>query len=87
MSQVKLFSSSGGARVAKRSGRQKKQKVKKPLKTLAIWLLVILCLEGLYFFCIYTNNSFVKKWRTIYITPPWIPCGTSGWRRISSPRT
>jgi len=67
MSQVKLFSSSGGARVAKRSGRQKKQKVKKPLKTLAIWLLVILCLEGLYFFCIYTNNSFVKKWRTIYI--------------------
>ena len=56
MSQVKLFSSSGGARVAKRSGRQKKQKVKKPLKTLAIWLLVILCLEGLYFFCIYTNN-------------------------------
>ena len=67
MSQVKLFSSSGGARVAKRSGRQKKQKVNKPLKTLAIWLTVILCLEGLYFFCVYTNNAFVKKWRTIYI--------------------
>ena len=67
MSQVKLFSSSGGARVAKRSGRQKKQKVKKPLKTLAIWLLVILCLEGLYFFCVYTKNEFVAKWRTIYI--------------------
>ena len=67
MSQVKLFSSSGGARVARRSGRQKKQKVRKPLKTLAIWLLVILCLEGLYFFCVYTNNAFVKKWRTIYI--------------------
>ena len=67
MSQVKLFSSSGGARVAKRPGRQKKQKVKKPLKTLAIWLTVILCLEGLYFFCVYTNNAFVKKWRTIYI--------------------
>ena len=67
MSQVKLFSSSGGARVAKRSGGRKKQKVKKPLKTLAIWLTVILCLEGLYFFCVYTNNTFVKKWRTIYI--------------------
>ena len=67
MSQVKLFSSSGGARVAKRSGRKKKQKVKKPLKTLAIWLTVILCLEGLYFFCVYTNNAFGKKWRTIYI--------------------
>lgn len=67
MSQVKLFSSTGGARVAKRSGKPKKKKVKKPLKTLAIWLLVILCLEALYFFCVYTNNSFVKKWRTIYI--------------------
>ena len=51
MSQVKLFSSTG-TRVARRSGKPKKQKVKKPLKTLAIWLLVILCLEGLYFFCI-----------------------------------
>ena len=66
MSQVKLFSSTG-TRVARRSGKPKKQKVKKPLKTLAIWLLVILCLEALYFFCVYTNNSFVKKWRTIYI--------------------
>lgn len=67
MSQVKLFSSTGGARVAKRAGKQKKQKVKKPLKVLAIWLTVILCLEGLYFFCVYTENAFVKKWRTIYI--------------------
>ena len=67
MSQVKLFSSSGGARVAKRSGGRKKQKVKKPLKTLAIWLTLILCREGLDFFCVYTNNAFVKKWRTIYI--------------------
>lgn len=66
MSQVKLFSSTG-TRVARCSGKPKKQKVKKPLKTLAIWLLVILCLEALYFFCVYTNNSFVKKWRTIYI--------------------
>ena len=67
MSQVKLFSSTGGARVAKRTGKQKKQKVKKPLKVLAIWLTVILCLEGLYFFCVYTENAFVKKWRTLYI--------------------
>ena len=67
MSQLKLFSSTGGARVAKRTGKQKKQKVKKPLKVLAIWLTVILCLEGLYFFCVYTENAFVKKWRTLYI--------------------
>lgn len=67
MSQVKLFSTTGGARVAKRTGKQKKQKVKKPLKVLAIWLTVILCLEGLYFFCVYTENAFVKKWRTLYI--------------------
>ena len=67
MSQVKLFSSTGGARVATRAGKPKKQKVKKPLKVLAIWLTVILCLEGLYFFCVYTENAFVKKWRTLYI--------------------
>lgn len=67
LAQLKLFSSTGGARVAKRAGRAKQQKSKKPLKTLAIWLSVVLCLEGLYFFCVYTNNSFVKKWRTMYI--------------------
>lgn len=72
MSQIKLFSSTGGARVAKRgSGKRAKAaktaKPKKPLKTLAIWLSVILCLEGLYFFCVYTDNAFVKKWRTMYI--------------------
>lgn len=47
--------------------KEKKQKKKKPLKVLAIWLTVILCLEGLYFFLCYTQNSFVKRWRTIYI--------------------
>lgn len=46
---------------------QKPQKTKKPLKTLAIILTVILCLEGLYFFCIYTENSFVKYYRETYI--------------------
>lgn len=67
MAQLKLFSSTGGARVAKRSGRAKKQKSRKPLKTLAIWLSVVLCLEGLYFFCVYTDNAFVTKWRSMYI--------------------
>ena len=42
MSQVKLFSSTG-TRVAGRSGKPKKQKVKKPLKTLAIWLAAVPC--------------------------------------------
>ena len=43
------------------------RKPKKPLKTLAIILAVLLCLEGLYFFCIYSQNAFITKWRTIYI--------------------
>ena len=53
--------------MAQRSKKSKKQKVKKPLKTLAIWLCVLLVLEGLYFFCVYTTNSFVSYWRTAYI--------------------
>ena len=75
MPQMKLFGNSrSAARVAGRrkaepenEPKEKKQKKKKPLKVLAIWLTVILCLEGLYFFLCYTQNSFVKRWRTIYI--------------------
>ena len=82
MSQMKLFGNSrtaarvAGRRKAGEASQQsvdapkeqvKKQKVKKPLKVLAIWLTVILCLEGLYFFCCYTQNAFVSKWRTIYV--------------------
>ena len=75
MPQMKLFGNSrSAARVAGKrktdpeaAPKEKKQKKKKPLKVLAIWLTVILCLEGLYFFCCYTQNAFVKKWRTIYI--------------------
>ena len=75
MPQMKLFGNSrSAARVAgkrkpdsEQAPKEKKQKKKKPLKVLAVWLTVILCLEGLYFFCCYTNNAFVAKWRTIYI--------------------
>lgn len=69
MSQVKLFGNSrSAARVAKGGKKkEKKGRQKKPLKVLAIVLTVILCLEGLYFFCIYSQNSFVTKWRNIYI--------------------
>ncbi len=71
MAGLKLFGSSrGGARVAKRGKKQrteKTQKQKKPLKVLAIVLTVVLCLEGLYFLCIYSNIPFIKKYRTIYI--------------------
>ena len=63
---MKLFGSAkGGARVAKRSKKTKADKPKKPLKVLAIVLTVVLCLEGLYFLCIYSNIPFIKKYRTI----------------------
>lgn len=63
--EIKLFGNSrAGARLAK---NKKTAKKKKPLKVLAIWLAVILCLEGLYFFAVYTNNSFISYWRTAYI--------------------
>ncbi len=68
MSQLKLFGSAhGGARLAGRKAAPKRTKVKKPLKTLAIILAVILLLEGLYFYCCYGKGAFITKWRTIYI--------------------
>ena len=68
MAQLKLFGSArGGARVAKRCKKEKPARQKKPLKALAIVLTVLLCLEGLYFLCIYSNIPFIKKYRTIYI--------------------
>jgi len=62
LSQVKLFGNARGARVSKRPPKRRK-----PLKTLAIILTILLCLEGLYFFALYSTNAFVTKWRTIYI--------------------
>ena len=68
MAQLKLFGSArGGARVAKRGKKEKPARQKKPLKALAIVLTVLLCLEGLYFLCIYSNIPFIVKYRTIYI--------------------
>lgn len=66
MSQVKLF---GSKRAASRlaDGRTKKVKQKKPLKKLAIFLTVILCLEGLYFFASYSRIPFITYWREVYI--------------------
>ena len=64
-SELKLFGNKrSSARLARRG---KSQRQKKPLKTLAICLCVLLCLEGLYFFAVYTSNSFVSYWRTTYI--------------------
>ena len=38
-----------------------------PLKRLAIFLGCLLLIEILYFVAIYSDNSFISKWRTIYI--------------------
>ena len=66
MSQVKLFGNKrSGSRLA--SSRAKKAKKKKPLKKLAIFLTVILCLEGLYFFAAYSKIPFITYWREVYI--------------------
>lgn len=77
MSQLKLFGSArGGARLAKNRGgkyaavrgRQTvRSRRKSPLKVLSIILALILMVEACYFFCVYSQNSFISKWRTIYI--------------------
>ena len=80
---MKLFGSrSSGARLAKnrRSGASYTTsgsgsvstavavpRKKNPLKPLAIVLALILFCELCYFFVVYTNNSFISKWRSIYI--------------------
>lgn len=43
------------------------KKRRNPLKVLALVLGCILFVELCYFFCVYSQNSFVTKWRTIYI--------------------
>ena len=62
---MKLFGSYRGAYFSQPAAKAKKQK--KPLRTLAVILAILLCLEGAYFFLCYTNIPFVAKWRTIYI--------------------
>lgn len=47
--------------------KQKRQKRKKPLRTLAIVLGVLLLLEGAYFFLCYSKNEFISYWREAYI--------------------
>ena len=45
----------------------KKEKVKRPFRTLAIILAVLLFLECAYFFMVYTDQPTIAYWRNIYI--------------------
>ena len=78
MNHIKLFGNTrSGARLpenrpsAQASGNvamaEKKQKGSKPFKILAAILGVLLAIEACYFICVYSKNSFITKWRTIYI--------------------
>lgn len=79
MSQLKLFGTSkSAARLAKNPGVPQPSgggavtaavpvKRSKPLKILAIILGCLLAIEVCYFFCVYSQNPFITKWRTIYI--------------------
>ena len=73
MSQMKLFGSKrGGSRLAKNRAQSHStavaaKKRRNPLKGLAMVLACILFVEVCYFVCVYSQNSFITKWRTIYI--------------------
>ena len=60
---VQAAASSGGAVAAEPAQARRRN----PLKPLAIVLGILLLIEIVYFVCIYSNNSFISKWRTIYI--------------------
>ncbi len=67
---MKLFGGSKGSRTRKHRSAAESDapKRKKWPKALAIVLAVVLVLEGLYFFCIYSKHPFIDKWRSAYIT-------------------
>lgn len=80
MSQLKLFGNTrSGSRLAKnrahlqstggsgQTGASRKKKRRNPLKVTAAVLGCLLVCEILYFTAIYSNNSFISKWRSIYI--------------------
>ncbi len=73
MSQIKLFGSKrSGSRLARNrkhyhSSTSVQAKRRNPLKPLAIVLFCILFIEICYFTCVYSQNAFITKWRTIYI--------------------
>ena len=72
MSQIKLFGSKrSGSRLAKNrrayASAAVPAKRRNPLKPVAIVLFVLLLIEICYFVCVYSQNAFISKWRTIYI--------------------
>ena len=72
---MKLFGGTSGARTpgnhhaaAVAVQQPAAAKRRNPLKALAIVLVVILLIEICYFVCIFSRNSFITKWRNIYIS-------------------
>ncbi|MGN0979816.1 MAG: phosphodiester glycosidase family protein [Candidatus Avoscillospira sp.] len=62
---MKLYGSTGGSRLAK--GRAAARR-RNPFKPLAAVLCCLLAVEVLYFTAVYSSNSFITKWRNIYIS-------------------
>ncbi len=66
MSNLKLF---GTYRGSTRLSKKKRSSAgrRNPLKALSIVLFCLLMIEACYFICVYSQNDFITKWRTIYI--------------------
>jgi len=65
---MKLFGGSKGARTGGAAARTAAAPARRSLKPLAIVLACLLFIEACYFICVYSQNSFITKWRNIYIT-------------------
>jgi len=65
---MKLFGGSKGARTGGAATRTAAKPAKHKLKPLAIVLACVLFIEACYFICVYSQNSFITKWRNIYIS-------------------
>ena len=66
MSSLKLFGTyRGSTRLPKNTRAAAKRR--NPLKAVVIVLFCLLMIEACYFICVYSQNAFITKWRTIYI--------------------
>ena len=64
---MKLFGGSKGARTGGAAAKTAAAPARRSLKPFAIVLACVLFIEACYFICVYSQNSFITKWRNIYI--------------------
>ena len=61
------FSPQGGCTLNTQANRPKKRGLSRLKSTVLVLMILLICGQLLYLFCVYSNIPFIKKWRNIYI--------------------